>query len=322
MLMLHRSVLAIAGGIGLVLAYRALRESVIGLNVVPSQLVVKYPLWISLMEAAIASLLITFLFLVVLKLLQAKLTYGLYLAISLSIVVTYVVMIAQYYDFAWPTYPLSPIVTVVQLSSPFILITALLLIGTLFIEPMAGSRSPERDHNIHLGFVNPIHAEDYGALMREALSTQPKLFESDEHEVADVSTQTLAEMLGGTDGQNGFILGAFSDSGKLIGTIRVARKTGNKCSHIGDLFFAYTNSAHQGKGIDRQLLQAAIDGARNLSNLLQLYVNVSVTNDDKVDWTPATYTAAGFTATGTIPRSLRVAGEFVDQKLLWLPLRN
>jgi ribosomal protein S18 acetylase RimI-like enzyme len=298
----------------------ALRNAVIQSQLFPTWLIVKYPLWISLAEVTVASLVVTLLILVLIKILHHQLSYRFLTATALVALIAYGVVTAARYDYAWPDYPLSPVIAFVQLANPVITIALLLLMGVFFVAPTTVAPVNRTSPRLQLGVVHREHAQRYGELMRAALRLYPKHFESDEQSVANATTQSITTMLAETNDENGFVLGAFTATGNLIGTVRVARRDGVKSRHIGEVFFAYTDPSHQRVGVDKMLLQASIDGARRLTNLLQLYVSVSITDDTDNDWTIAAYTAAGFVSTGVLRRSLMVSGEFIDQELLWLPL--
>ena len=57
---------------------------------------------------------------------------------------------------------------------------------------------------------------------------------------------------------NMFTLGAFDETGLLVGIVRFVRESGIKTRHKANIYGMYVSSANRGKGIGKALLMAVM----------------------------------------------------------------
>lgn len=104
--------------------------------------------------------------------------------------------------------------------------------------------------------------------------------------------------------------GAFAGE-QMIGTMNIARATGEKLRHKCMLYGVYVASEGRGTGTGRALMEAVIARAR-ATGVLQIGLGVGVHNEAA----KRLYERAGFVAYGTEPRALHVDGIFIDEIMM------
>jgi len=132
--------------------------------------------------------------------------------------------------------------------------------------------------------------------------------------------RTLRELIDRIESQTalgGFILGAFSATGEMVGTIGLAVNENPKFRHRGTLWGMYIAPEAREKGLGVTLVRGLLDRAQSLGFLTQIHLAVVTSN------TPAIrlYTKVGFTTYGVDPKAICVGGEFFDEYLMVSSLR-
>ena len=111
----------------------------------------------------------------------------------------------------------------------------------------------------------------YYDLLTKAITDEPQFFR-----VAPIDIE--GEIFPTKDTFENFTLGAFSDDGKLLGTVGFKRDLFVKLKHKGLIFRMYVSEKAKGLGLGRKLLQALIEKASQDKSLKQIYLTVVATN--------------------------------------------
>jgi ribosomal protein S18 acetylase RimI-like enzyme len=160
-------------------------------------------------------------------------------------------------------------------------------------------------------------AQTYWAVRLRALREEPEAFGSSYEESKERPLSVVTERLRAITQDGNFLLGAFEDSGELVGIVAFERAPGRKNRHIGDIYQMYVASEARGKGYGHALMEALIARARALDGLEQLILAVVSINAAAA----ALYRALGFEVYGQQPRALKLgADRYLDEQLmvLWL----
>ncbi|GGJ08506.1 GNAT family N-acetyltransferase [Paenibacillus hunanensis] len=160
--------------------------------------------------------------------------------------------------------------------------------------------------NIHL--LDASHAEAYRKLRLEALEQYPEAFASSYEEESAWPIDRFHKRLSAEDK---FTLGAWLDE-LLIGTVTLIPEQKSKLKHRANIVAMYVRPEHRGSGIGRRLLEQAIDLARELGGIEQIYLSVMAHNE------PAKrlYMALGFEAYGKDWRALKIDDAYHDEELM------
>ena len=167
--------------------------------------------------------------------------------------------------------------------------------------------------------IRPLQASDavaYKALRDEALRSAPDAFTSDYESSVGRSAESYVERFGDpASGQ--FFLGAFDDSGALLGCVGCEREQRTKQRHCAVVVGMMVSPQAQRRGIGQQLVAASIQLARQVPGLTQLVLTVTASNTHVV----RLYEQAGFRAWGLLPGAIVVNGVPYDKlhMLLLLP---
>lgn len=156
------------------------------------------------------------------------------------------------------------------------------------------------------------HAEAYRALMLEAYGRYPEAFTSS---VAERAAMPLSMWEKRLQSPLDRLLGAFVED-QLAGIVGLAFEPREKAWHKVTLFGMYVNAGHQQKGIGRQLLEAALDEARQQPRLTLIQLTVTAGNAAAL----ALYQRCGFIQYGLEPLAVRVGVDYFDKIHMWRPL--
>jgi RimJ/RimL family protein N-acetyltransferase len=168
--------------------------------------------------------------------------------------------------------------------------------------------------------IRPLHAGDavaYKALRDEALRSAPDAFTSDYESSVGRSAESYVARFGDpASGQ--FFLGAFDDSGALLGCVGCEREQRIKQRHSAVVVGMMVAPPAQGRGIGQQLVAACIHQAAQVPGLTQLVLTVTASNTYVV----RLYEQAGFRAWGLLPGAIVVDGVPYDKLHMLLLLRS
>ena len=155
----------------------------------------------------------------------------------------------------------------------------------------------------------------YRALRLQALIECPEAFGATPRTEQALADAQILHRFGGGPGQ--IMWGGFDDRGSLVATLGMHRDTGEKTMHKGHLFAMYVAPQNRSQGLARRLLDIAIDHAKSL-NLHQLMLGCNASNHSAL----RLYEQAGFQAYGLEPAAWLVDGEFFDEVLMVLQLKQ
>ena len=155
----------------------------------------------------------------------------------------------------------------------------------------------------------------YRALRLQALMECPEAFGATPRTEQALEDAQILHRFGGGPGQ--IMWGGFDERGSLEATLGMYRDIGEKTMHKGHLFAMYVAPHNRGQGLGRRLLDTAIEHAR-LLNLHQLMLGSNANNHSALHL----YEQAGFQSYGLEPAALFVEGQFFDEVLMVLQLKQ
>lgn len=151
----------------------------------------------------------------------------------------------------------------------------------------------------------PEDASEYLAIRLIALQENPEAFGSSYEEEKNDSAQKYKNRF--QSALDSFTFGAFEQA-KLIGTISLVKETNLKLRHRANIVAVYVKPEIRGNGIGKKLMVRAIEKAKSLNEIEQLYLTVSTKNSaaQKV------YKSIGFEVCGTEERALKYKDTYYD----------
>lgn len=161
--------------------------------------------------------------------------------------------------------------------------------------------------------IEPRDANIFLSLRLEGLREAPLAFLQTYDEglrirSGNISERIRASLLRG----DGFIVGAFSDQGELIGVLGLRRSLGEKVRHKGEVWGLYVTSAYRGVGVGSSLVEHVIRYARVMKGLEILQLTVVTENFAA----RSLFEKLGFSTYGVERRGLRSEGRFYDIALM------
>ena len=153
--------------------------------------------------------------------------------------------------------------------------------------------------------LGPDDTAAFRALRLEALLDSPEAFGGDHAEESQFPLEAFGKQI-----TSNAIFGLFQDE-ILCGIVGLYWSTGAKVGHHAHLYSVYLTPAARGTGSSLPLIEAALEHAKALGKL-QVALGVSIHNAPAI----ALYRKAGFEIYGTEPRSLYVAGRYIDEHLM------
>lgn len=152
-------------------------------------------------------------------------------------------------------------------------------------------------------------AETFRALRLRALREEPEAFGSSwEEENARPLERTIARL----QDRNLISFGGFDVDGNLAGMVRLLRHDGVKVRHKADIISMYVAPEARGRGLGRQLIEAAIAHARETPGIEQLLLAVVTTNIAARNL----YLTTGFEPYGMEPLALKLGDRYFDEEMM------
>ncbi|HLG22980.1 MAG TPA: GNAT family N-acetyltransferase [Candidatus Manganitrophaceae bacterium] len=148
----------------------------------------------------------------------------------------------------------------------------------------------------------------YQQLMQKGLREHPELFR--------ISPDDPGEPLVpfSKNQPDAFTLGAFSETGRLVGVVSFDRETRTKLKHKGLIHRMYVPSEESGRGIGRGLLQEAVQRAKEMDGLEQINLTVVATNTRAKQL----YSSEGFEPFAVEKRGLKHGERYFDEEQMAL----
>jgi len=161
--------------------------------------------------------------------------------------------------------------------------------------------------NLEIRRIQPSGMDQWFTMRIQSLRDSPSAFlASPETELAQGVEFFRARIAEG--GNDNVIFGCF-DGQDLVGALGIVREGQLKARHKAFIWGVYVRPHYRGKKIGNQLLQTALDFARNTMAVEQ--VNLSV--DSSRIPAKTLYTNMGFKKWGTESRAVRVGEEYFDE---------
>ncbi|WP_342117918.1 GNAT family N-acetyltransferase [Pseudoduganella sp. OTU4001] len=170
--------------------------------------------------------------------------------------------------------------------------------------------------NTFVQALNQEHAAQYRALMLYGYDQEPDAFTAAADERAALPLSWWEQRIAAPS-QDSFGFGAFGD-GQLVGGVALEFSRRPKTSHKALLVGMYMHDAWRGKGLARQLVELALDHARQRPGVEVVTLTVTEGNAAAI----ALYEAAGFRSFGVEPMAMRTADGFKAKIHMWRPLRE
>ncbi|WP_442604222.1 GNAT family N-acetyltransferase [Paenibacillus sp. KN14-4R] len=169
---------------------------------------------------------------------------------------------------------------------------------------------------IRVQTVQPEEFEVFWALRLEALQNNPEAFGSTYEESVKTPLADVKNRL--NNDENSFVVGAYTDEGKLIGMFGFKREQGLKSKHKGFIWGVYVKPEYRGEGIARMLLEDVIRRSKALEDLRQINLAVVTTNVSA----KRLYQSVGFETIGLEKCALFMDGQYYDEELMTLFLNS
>ncbi|WP_404448662.1 GNAT family N-acetyltransferase [Sutcliffiella horikoshii] len=160
--------------------------------------------------------------------------------------------------------------------------------------------------------LTPTDAENYRSIRLEALKNKPEAFSSSYEDEVEFSVEKYR---GRFNNDHTYTFGAFEGE-DLVGTVTLICETRKKIRHRSTIVAMYVKPDQRKSGVGKALMNMAINKAKELEKIEQIYLAVTVGND------PAKrlYTSLGFITYGVDRKSLKIDGTYFDEELMVLML--
>lgn len=159
---------------------------------------------------------------------------------------------------------------------------------------------------MEIRLLTPSDADCYFRIRLEALKNNPEAFAVSYEEEKSQTAQKYKERF---QAEGSFTFGAF-EGDQLVGTITLVKETLYKLRHRANIFAMYVAQDRRGLGIGKKLLEAAINKARELDGVEQIYLTVVATN------LPAKrlYSSFGFEVFSMEKRAMKLDDVYLDEE--------
>jgi ribosomal protein S18 acetylase RimI-like enzyme len=169
---------------------------------------------------------------------------------------------------------------------------------------------------MHIRRLEDADTETYRRLRLWALQESSAVYGSSYIEEVRMPLEAVKQRLGLHNPDESFVLGAFSDAGRLVGIIGCYRASKIKARHKAHIWGMFVAPDFRGQGIGRALLEETIERAAQMPGVRWLNLDVVAGNDAA----RALYASRGFVSFGLEPEANAVDGEFRDLEYMGLRL--
>lgn len=163
---------------------------------------------------------------------------------------------------------------------------------------------------IKIRLLNENDAEEYKEKRIEALQNHPEAFSSSVEEELEYSLEVHASRLRAV---NAYTFGAFKED-KLVGVVTLVTEIKRKLKHRSDIFAMYVTPQVRRHGVGKQLMNAAIEKAKEIGGVEQVYLTVSSNNIAAKNL----YESIGFKMIGSDPRAMKIGNTYIGEDLMAL----
>lgn len=148
--------------------------------------------------------------------------------------------------------------------------------------------------------------KEYRKLRLEALQRNPNVFANTYEEELKQSTELYENRF---NAPTSVTFGAFVDN-KICGNVTLVQETLTKLKHRANIVAMYVDPEQRGSGIGKALLTRAVETAREMKEIEQLYLMVASENTAAIKL----YSSLGFESYCTEKRSLKVGNTYIDEQ--------
>ena len=134
-------------------------------------------------------------------------------------------------------------------------------------------------------------------------SYQEEMEKSRELRISRFNKEYINDIMGN------FILGAFDDDNKLIGTIGLHRETRIKLRHKATIWGMYVSSQYRKRSVGKLLITEAINLAKSMGGLEQLNLAVVSSNINAINL----YKTVGFMTYGKEKNAIKLGNKYFDE---------
>ncbi|MBM6617952.1 GNAT family N-acetyltransferase [Bacillus suaedaesalsae] len=155
-------------------------------------------------------------------------------------------------------------------------------------------------------------AEIYREIRLEALKANPEAFSSSYEEEKEYPLDSFENRL---NFEHFYTFGAFVEN-KLAGVVTLILETKSKTKHRANNVAMYVYPDMRKSGIARMLMTAAINKAKEIEEIKQVYLTVTSSNDPAKNL----YKSLGFQTYGIDKNGLKIEDTYYDDELMVLVL--
>jgi ribosomal protein S18 acetylase RimI-like enzyme len=180
----------------------------------------------------------------------------------------------------------------------------------------ASEAHSQSERTIHIRLLKGSDVEAFAELRLEGLRLYPEYFGESLEEAHKSPMEKMRAKLTSTSDR--FVLGAWSEKNELVGMIGFYRESGAKFRHKGVLWGMYVTPSHQGLGIGKALLQAAIAQVNKIQGVEKVQLSVVTSN------LPAKrlYQQYGFEGYGLEKNAFKWNDQYWDEELMFLQISS
>src|SRR5215204_4383259 len=160
--------------------------------------------------------------------------------------------------------------------------------------------------------------DSYFSFRLDALETYPQAFATSAEEWRNAPPDKIDSLLLASERNSDPILGAFTSSSTLVGSIGLTRESKTSIQHKASLVALYVAPALRHQGIGTQLVTEMLSHARQLPGLLFVRLVVDSENADAI----RLFEKSGFLVYGREPQARRVEERYYDQSYMLCFLHN
>lgn len=154
--------------------------------------------------------------------------------------------------------------------------------------------------------LNSQDAQHYLNIRLEALQKNPEAFASSYEEEKNHSVDKYIDRF--KYSQDSFTFGALEGS-ELVGVVTLVREKVLKLRHRANIVAMYVTQEKRGYGIGKALLTEAIQKAKDIGGIEQIYLTVVTTNESA----KRLYSSFGFEIFGTEKHALNYNNTYFDE---------
>ncbi|SES66852.1 Protein N-acetyltransferase, RimJ/RimL family [Oceanobacillus limi] len=153
--------------------------------------------------------------------------------------------------------------------------------------------------------LNENDVKQYHKIRLEALKNSPEAFSSSYQEEIEKPIEVYRSRLASTEGSITF---GYEDNDQVCGVITVVKENKAKLNHRVMIVSTYVIPEKRGQGIGKVLVQEAIQQAKRLDGIEQVYLTVA-NNNEKAK---KLYRYFGFELFGTEKKALKFENKYFD----------